>query len=88
MSIALETEKCVCCGRDTGISLSMPVELRKFFVDGCGQLCESCYMALNTDIQFDEIKISNLEMEYLLSETKGEAEFEENDPLRESDAVN
>ena len=34
-----ETEQCVLCGRDTGVPVSEPVEGRKNYVYGCGQLC-------------------------------------------------
>ncbi len=37
-----QTEKCICCGEDTGIPLSVPVSARKNYIAGCGQLCENC----------------------------------------------
>jgi Zn ribbon nucleic-acid-binding protein len=39
----IETEKCVSCGIDTKISVSLNVEVRSFYVDGAGQLCPDCY---------------------------------------------
>ena len=41
-----DLERCVCCGKYTDISLSMPVSDRKFYVLGVGQLCEQCYFTL------------------------------------------
>lgn len=37
------TEKCVICGRDTGIPVDQDISLRAFYVEGAGQLCQECY---------------------------------------------
>lgn len=41
-----ETERCVCCGCDTGILKTEPIDLRRYYVLGCGQLCVKCYKEL------------------------------------------
>ena len=41
-----ETEKCILCGKDTYISVATPVTIRKYYLSGCGQLCEDCYHRL------------------------------------------
>ena len=61
-------EKCVCCGGDTGVLASMPIELRNFFVERCGQLCEGCYLSLGHELSLEEKHVSNEEMELLLEE--------------------
>ncbi len=37
------TELCVCCGKDTGISVLKHVDEREYYVDGVGQHCDECY---------------------------------------------
>lgn len=39
---AHKTELCVCCRRDTGVPVSMPIEYRRNYVAGNGQYCPSC----------------------------------------------
>lgn len=41
------TEKCVCCGCDTGVPFDMPVSERKYYEVGSGQLCGNCYIKLH-----------------------------------------
>lgn len=38
-------DKCVYphCGTNTGVRTDQPVELRTYYVEGCGQLCEDCW---------------------------------------------
>lgn len=40
------TEKCVCCGLDTGVPFGMNIGERKHYIVGCGQLCNKCYKTL------------------------------------------
>ena len=42
-------ERCVLCGKKTDIPVSMPVNRRKRFIGGCGQLCEDCYNTLKPE---------------------------------------
>lgn len=43
-------DKCVYCGGDTEYDVDAPITERKFYVSGCGQLCKSCYTALEYEI--------------------------------------
>ena len=45
MKIA-ENDKCVLCGKDSGMPENMPINERKNYVKGCGQLCEDCFYRL------------------------------------------
>ena len=38
-----QTEKCITCGKDTGISINTHVDFRKGYVEGAGQLCSECF---------------------------------------------
>ncbi len=35
-------EICIGCGLTTDVLISTPVDSRKNYIHGCGQLCESC----------------------------------------------
>lgn len=37
------TEKCVSCDEQTNVPINENIELRAFYVEGAGQLCERCY---------------------------------------------
>lgn len=37
-----EYEKCVLCGKTTDIRIKDHVDLRRYYVDGVGQLCDEC----------------------------------------------
>lgn len=39
----VEKEKCVMCGTETDVPVSMHVDVRKNYVEGAGQLCPACY---------------------------------------------
>ena len=39
-------EICVRCGRETAYDVSTPVTVRKWYVEGAGQLCEACFHKL------------------------------------------
>lgn len=39
-----QTEKCISCGRDTGISTKTHVDFRKNYIEGAGQLCAQCFI--------------------------------------------
>ena len=41
-----EFEKCVICHKQTEYRVQQPISQRKFYVEGCGQLCEKCYREL------------------------------------------
>ena len=37
-----EQDLCILCGEETGYARSTPVDMRKHYVDGAGQLCPEC----------------------------------------------
>ena len=39
-------ERCVRCGKETEYEISSPVEIRRWYVEGSGQLCEACFYEL------------------------------------------
>lgn len=41
------TEKCVCCGIDTGVPRDLHISLRSFYIEGAGQLCGNCFRNMN-----------------------------------------
>lgn len=58
-------ETCVLCGLETTVPYLQPVELRKYFVHGCGQLCSACYHSLVTDSDKGD-RMTNEQLEELL----------------------
>jgi len=38
-----EKEECVICGHETKYLKSTPINQRKYYVEGTGQLCRGCY---------------------------------------------
>ncbi len=42
----IENDKCACCGNDTGIPKDTPIDERRNYIKGCGQLCDKCYVGL------------------------------------------
>ena len=38
-----EKEKCVMCGEETPYTKDTHIDLRKYYIEGAGQLCEKCY---------------------------------------------
>lgn len=55
----MPNDKCVICGKDTGVLHDTPVSERKRYVSGSGQLCRECYydLYLNVESELDRIKI-------------------------------
>ena len=45
--VSAETERCILCGNDTGVSVNLPADARKYYINGVGQLCEDCYIKVN-----------------------------------------
>ena len=43
------TEKCIICGENTEIPVGMKVQERRYYVRGCGPLCEKCYKGLYSE---------------------------------------
>jgi hypothetical protein len=42
----MEKELCIRCGKPTLYHPNTPITLRRYFVEGSGQLCEQCYFTL------------------------------------------
>lgn len=61
----IKTEKCILCGKDTGIPFNEPIDGRKYFIDGCGQLCEDCFDSLQY-VSISKNKPSDEDMDMLL----------------------
>ena len=38
-----QMEKCVLCGKETEVEAKEHIGNRKFYVEGCGQLCCACH---------------------------------------------
>lgn len=44
-------ELCIRCGRPTPYDIHTPVDRRKYYVDGSGQLCEDCWKRVYGEIK-------------------------------------
>lgn len=42
----MSNDICVICGNDTGVAQDTPIQDRKRYVSGSGQLCRECYYDL------------------------------------------
>ncbi len=44
----MDTNKEICtrCGKETEYDVGIPVTLRRYYVEGSGQLCEECWQEL------------------------------------------
>ena len=52
-------EKCVRCGKETAYQVSTPVDLRRWYVEGSGQLCETCWRKVYEHNRDREIDLEN-----------------------------
>ena len=59
-------EKCVCCGKDSGVPHGTPIAERKYYIQGSGQLCGSCYCKLYIQKSEDEHIMTLDEMHKLI----------------------
>lgn len=66
-------ERCVSCFADTGIPKDMPIEKRKHYVVGCGQLCPDCYAKIKLNSESKE-GLTEEELELLLEITARSSE--------------
>ena len=39
-------ELCIRCGKETEYDINTPVKVRRYFIEGAGQLCEDCFQDL------------------------------------------
>ena len=51
----IQYEICVSCGAETNVPKSWHIDLRKYYVEGAGQLCDDCGKKLNNK-RYDKIK--------------------------------
>jgi hypothetical protein len=42
----MERERCIRCGVETEYDVSSPVTVRRWYIEGSGQLCEKCFYEL------------------------------------------
>ncbi len=42
-------ERCCLCHRKTDVPVSLPIDLRKYYVEGAGQLCADCFHKVYTE---------------------------------------
>lgn len=61
-------ERYVACYADTGIPKDMPIEKRKHYIVGCGQLCSDCYAKIKLNSESKE-GLTEEELELLLEIT-------------------
>ena len=66
-----ETDKCACCGCDTGIPKDTPISNRKYYIQDSGQLCNKCYTELYVHKTEDETTVSLNEMNELIRLSRG-----------------
>ncbi len=59
-------EKCVLCGQTTNIAVDLPVEIRKNYIQGCGQLCDACHAELKRSMHTETSLLLDQEMQVLL----------------------
>ena len=64
--ISEDFEFCIHCGRQTSVLRSTPIDLRKGFIAGCGQLCGDCTRAMELETHNPDFRTSNREMQALL----------------------
>ena len=46
----IKYEKCVVCHKDTLVPMDTPVNLRKNFVCGVGELCDECFLEIYASV--------------------------------------
>ena len=60
------TEKCVCCGKDSGVPCGTPIAERRYYIQGSGQLCRDCYNELYVGKSDDECAANLRETQKLI----------------------
>ena len=46
-----EFEHCVLCGKEISVEKDLPLSLRKNYIEGCGQLCDTCAEEINSALE-------------------------------------
>lgn len=65
-------DRCVCCGRDSGVPHGTPIAKRRNYIQGSGQLCGDCYIELYIRKSEDEHVVTLDEMHELIRMCKKE----------------
>lgn len=52
--VPAEDENCILCGCKTGVNRKTPVNKRRYYVDGCGQLCRECWIETYGCLEIDD----------------------------------
>lgn len=63
--ITVETEKCILCGKDTEIPVTTPIEKRRHYIFGCGQICSACSSKMKLENNKED-NLSEEDLELLL----------------------
>ena len=42
----MNKDLCGRCGKETDYDINYPVDLRKWYIEGAGQLCQECWLKL------------------------------------------
>ena len=50
-----EYERCVLCNEVTDVKRRLPIDARKYYIDGIGQLCRQCFLKINEPDADEEI---------------------------------
>ena len=40
----IKTDKCVSCGKETGIPVNKHIDVRTGYIEGAGQICSDCFI--------------------------------------------
>lgn len=59
-------ETCVCCGTPTDVLITEEVKDRAYYISGVGQLCQRCFLELQTEMTEEMLRRQELEMRILL----------------------
>jgi hypothetical protein len=46
----IPTEKCISCGKDTGIPVNKDIDYRTTYIEGSGQLCSDCFKKIYNEV--------------------------------------
>lgn len=50
----IRTEKCIICGKDTGVPIDKDIDSRTSYVEGAGQMCASCFIDTYKKVHKDD----------------------------------
>lgn len=76
----VKIENCILCGKETQVPVFTQINIREYYIEGCGQLCKECYENLKSESSIDA-NVSECEIEMLLQSLLNNSEdgvYEEN----------